>query len=243
VIGLPAGLFYETGIPACILVMNKKGASMRRQIVFINADRDYGEDKAQNFLRAEDISRIVYAYRTLAGGTSNEIPGYARRVPVAEIEAEDFNCNIRRYVDNAPPPEPHDVRAHLHGGVPKSEVDSLDHFWSNYPDLRWRCFRKRKGTTTYLDFTPEVTDRRALASVVNDDASVIAAHVGFVTALDTWWKKLLPEIEALAPANGKKGNVYVLRRNLIASIDKNSRTPRFSPGIRFAELLRAIWTS
>jgi type I restriction enzyme M protein len=139
---------------------------------------------------------------------------------VADIEAEDFNCNIRRYVDNAPPPEPHDVRAHLRGGVPKTEVDSLGHFWSNYPDLRRRCFRDRKGTTTYLDFSPEVTDRRALALIVNNDTSVVTAHAGFVTTLDAWWKKHLPEIEALAPANGKKGNVYVLRRDLIASIDK-----------------------
>jgi type I restriction enzyme M protein len=219
-IGLPAGLFYGTGIPACILVMNKKDASTRGHIVFINADRDYGEDRAQNFLRAEDISRIVHAYRTLAGGKSEEIPGYARRVSVADIEAEDFNCNIRRYVDNAPPPEPHDVRAHLHGGVPKTEVDSLDRFWRNYPDLRRRCFRDRKDTTTYLDFSPEVTDRRALASIVNDDKSVVAAHAGFVTTLDAWWKRHLPEIEALAPAVGKKGNVYALRRDLIASIDK-----------------------
>ncbi len=188
--------------------------------MFINADRDYGEDKAQNFLRAEDISRIVHAYRTLAGGKSDEIPGYARRVPMAEIEAEDFNCNIRRYVDNAPPPEPHDVRAHLHGGVPKSEVDSLGHFWSNYPDLRRRCFHDRKGTTTYLDFSPEVTDRRALALIVNDDTSITAAHARFFTTLDAWWKRHLPEIEALAPMDGKKGNVYALRRDLIASIDK-----------------------
>ena len=118
IIGLPAGLFYGTGIPACVLVMNKQDAQTRKHVVFINADRDYREGKAQNFLRAEDISRIVHAYRTLTSGTQDELPAYARRVPVEEIEAEDFNCNIRRYVDNAPPPEPHDVRAHLHGGVP-----------------------------------------------------------------------------------------------------------------------------
>lgn len=133
--------------------------------MFINADRDYREGKAQNFLRAEDISRIVHAYRTLtedfhndaeeaarAGSLvpvtldrsrSDELPGYARRVPVSEIEAEDFNCNIRRYVDNAPPPEPHDVRAHLHGGVPVSEVDALQHYWTNYPGLRDRCLVAR----------------------------------------------------------------------------------------------------
>ena len=119
IIGLPAGLFYGTGIPACILVMNKAGAAEREHVVFINADRDYREGKAQNFLRPEDISRIVHAYRTLSSGERDEMPAYARRVPVSEIAAEDYNCNIRRYVDNAPPPEPHDVRAHLHGGVPR----------------------------------------------------------------------------------------------------------------------------
>lgn len=220
VIGLPAGLFYGTGIPACVLVMNKKDAQARKHVVFINADRDYREGKAQNFLRPEDISRIVHAYRTLTSGGAETIPGYARRVPVSEIENEDFNCNIRRYVDNAPAPEPHDVRAHLHGGVPKSEVEALQRFWTNYPELRKRCFAPRTGTSEYLDFTPEVTDRRALADIVNGDKSVAAAHEAFLKTLDEWWKKHLPGIEALAPTNGKKGNVYALRRNLLSSIDQ-----------------------
>lgn len=105
VIGLPAGLFYGTGIPACLLVMNKKDARERKHVVFINADRDFREGKAQNLLRPEDISRIVHSYRTLTSGGAEEMPGYARRVPKSEIEPEDWNCNIRRYVDNAPPPE------------------------------------------------------------------------------------------------------------------------------------------
>jgi type I restriction enzyme M protein len=123
VIGLPGNLFYGTGIPACILVLNKAGAQQRDHVLFINADREYREGKAQNHLRAEDIDKIVHAYRA-----GQDVPAYARRVPVAEIRAEDYNCNIRRYVDNAPPPEPHDVRAHLHGGVPVSEIGNLTHF-------------------------------------------------------------------------------------------------------------------
>jgi type I restriction enzyme M protein len=247
VIGLPAGLFYGTGIPACILVMNKSGAEGRRHVVFINADRDYREGKAQNFLRPEDISRIVHAYRTLASAAQDEMPGYARRVPVEEIEAEEFNCNIRRYVDNAPPPEPHDVRAHLHGGVPSSEIDALKHFWTNYPGLRQRCFRDRMEITEesgsrgedlpldraaeprapylsatpnhqYLDFTDEVTDRRALASIVESDPGIAAAHQRFLEELDEWWRERRPEIERLAPINGGGGNVYALRRSLLASI-------------------------
>jgi type I restriction enzyme M protein len=223
IIGLPAGLFYGTGIPACVLVMNKKGAQDRKHVVFINADRDYREGKAQNFLRAEDISRIVHAYRTLTSVAHNEIPAYARRVSVNEIKAEDFNCNIRRYVDNAPPPEPHDVRAHLHGGVPVAEIDALEHFWANYPGLRERCFQARSGTEQYLDFTAEVTDRRALADIVNTDPGIQAAQATFFAALNIWWQTHLPEVEALAPAEcgDQPGNVYALRRSLLASIEQN----------------------
>jgi type I restriction enzyme M protein len=148
-------LFYGTGIPACILVLNKDGAQQRRgaagHVLFINADREYREGKAQNHLRAEDIDKVVHAYRA-----GQDIPAYARRVPVADIAAEDYNCNIRRYVDNAPPPEPHDVRAHLHGGVPLAEVDALQHFWQNYPGLRESCFAPRQGTAIYADFTPDL---------------------------------------------------------------------------------------
>ncbi len=147
VIGLPAGLFYGTGIPACVLVMNKQNAMVegkrRSHVIFINADREYREGKAQNFLRPEDISKIVHVYRSLAQG-GVDVPAYARRVPVEEIAAEDYNCNIRRYVDNAPPPEPHDVRAHLHGGVPVVEIAALSRYWHNYPGLGERCFTPRE---------------------------------------------------------------------------------------------------
>ncbi len=221
VIGLPAGLFYGTGIPACVLVMNKKDAQKRKHVVFINADRDYREGKAQNFLRAEDISRIVHAYRRLSTGKEDEIPAYARRVPISEIEKEKYNCNIRRYVDNAPPPEPHDVKAHLHGGVPKTEIEALDHFWNNYEDLQDQIFVARKGDKAYLDFSEPIADKRALADIVNEDASIQKAHKKFLKKLDNWWKKHLPEIEGLAPKNGGNGNVYELRRTLLSSIEKS----------------------
>ncbi|ABQ28187.1 type I restriction-modification system subunit M [Geotalea uraniireducens] len=217
VIGLPAGLFYGTGIPACVLVMNKKdagsGDNVRDHVFFINADREYREGKAQNFLRPEDISKIVHAYRTMA-----DVPGYARRVPVSEIKVEDYNCNIRRYVDNAPPPEPHDVRAHLHGGVPTVEIEAMARYWTNYPGLRERCFVPRPGDSLYADFTPAVTDRRTLAELVKTDPGVVVAQSRFLQTLETWWVENLPLIEDLAPRNGQKGNVYELRRGLLATI-------------------------
>ncbi|MHB8709909.1 MAG: type I restriction-modification system subunit M, partial [Desulfuromonadales bacterium] len=163
IIGLPAGLFYGTGIPACVLVMNKQDAATRDHVFFINADREYREGKAQNFLRPEDISKIVHAYRE-----RKDVPGYARRVPVSEIAAEDYNCNIRRYVDNAPPPEPHDVRAHLHGGVPVTEIDSLARYWKNYPGLRERVFQPRIHTNAHESDRPvTVHEQVATYSALN----------------------------------------------------------------------------
>jgi type I restriction enzyme M protein len=212
VIGLPAGLFYGTGIPACVLVFDKNGASSRKDVLFINADREYREGKAQNFLRPEDLSKIVHVHRQ-----RQTVSAYARLVPHAEIEAEDWNCNIRRYVDNAPPPEPHDVRAHLHGGVPLREIDALHRFWNNYPGLRETVFTLRDAT--YSDFTPAISTRRDLAALVQADPAIAAAHEEFRKTLATWWEKNLPHVAALAPDGDKKGNVYELRRLLIGSIE------------------------
>lgn len=217
IIGLPSNLFYGTGIPACLLVMNKKGASERQHVLFINADREYREGKAQNHLRPEDIGKIVYAYRS-----GKDIPAYARRVPRTEIADEDYNCNIRRYVDNAPPPEPHDVRAHLHGGVPIVEVDSLAHFWSNYPSLREDCFVERDET--YLDFAPALREKRAISDFINTHRSVTTRQQTFMNQLETWWQANLPTVEALAPdpenQHQYSGNVYIMRSHLLKSISE-----------------------
>ena len=121
VIGLGPNLFYGTGIPAAVLILRAKGSKppeRRGRVLFINADRDYREGRAQNHLRPRDEQKITATYRSFA-----DVDGFARVVTVEELADNDFNCNIRRYADNAPPPEPHDVRAHLHGGVPMVEID------------------------------------------------------------------------------------------------------------------------
>lgn len=93
------GLFYGTGIPACVLVINKNDSAKRKSVLFINADREYKEGKNQNSLRPEDIEKITHVYRNRLS-----VPKYSREVPIAELEKEEFNLNIRRYVDNSPPP-------------------------------------------------------------------------------------------------------------------------------------------
>ncbi|KYG99255.1 class I SAM-dependent DNA methyltransferase [Bradyrhizobium sp. DOA1] len=213
VIGLPPSLFYGTGIPACILVMNKERAETRKDVLFINADREYREGKAQNFLRPEDMAKIVDVYRR-----RRDVPGYARVVPIAEIEAEEFNCNIRRYVDNAPPPEPQDVRAHIHGGVPVAEVDALERFWLDYGGLREACFSLRPDDSGYCDFASTIATRRNIAELVKAHPGVLAAHQDFMNRLAAWWGTVEPMMQMLASGNGQADNVYALRRGLMESI-------------------------
>ena len=226
VIGLPGNLFYGTGIPACILVLNKAHSAGRDAVLFINADREYCEGKAQNHLRPEDIDKIVHAYRA-----GHDIAAYARRVPVSEIKSEDYNCNIRRYVDNAPAPEPHDVRAHLHGGVPVSEVDALGHFWQNYAGLRESCFVSRAAAehgTHYADFALQLPSQRAIADHVNAHPAITGRQDQFMAGLRAWWQQHLPVVLALAPdadnqqeAHQNKGrNVYAVRATLLDSIER-----------------------
>src|SRR5437773_7839701 len=131
IIGLPPNLFYGAGIPACILVMrpnltgqspnSNKAAGRRGQVLFINADAEFHAGRAQNYLRPEHVEKIVSTFDRF-----EDVPGYTRRVSLEEIGnlANDWNLNIRRYVDNSLPPEPHDVRAHLLGGVPVAEVEA-----------------------------------------------------------------------------------------------------------------------
>ena len=119
VISLPPGLFCGTGISACVIVANKdKPDTLKDRVLFINADREYAEGKAQNKLRPEDIEKIDHVFTHKL-----QIPKYSRLVEKIEfVETHDYNLNIRRYVDNPPEPEPEDVQAHLIGGIPDSEI-------------------------------------------------------------------------------------------------------------------------
>jgi type I restriction enzyme M protein len=107
---------------------------------------------------------------------------------------------------------------HIHGGVPTKEIDALEHYWANYVGLREACFAPRAGDAAYCEFTGAITKRRNIANLVRVHAGVIAAHDAFVRRLEAWWHRNLPALVQLAPAQGQAGNVYALRRALVADI-------------------------
>jgi type I restriction enzyme M protein len=209
VVGLPSNLFYGTGIPACVLVINKHGATGRKHVLFINADREYKEGKNQNSLRPEDIEKITQVYRS-----RQEVEKYSRLVPFGELEKEEFNLNIRRYVDNSPPPEPHDVRAHLHGGIPVTEIDMLAGYFANYEGVKDRLFLDRDDH--YSDFVTTITTKDAIKSAIESAPGLQIKHAAFHKAIDGWWKKNVEEIVRLPETK----NVFELRRHCIDSLPK-----------------------
>ncbi|MDP9375458.1 MAG: type I restriction-modification system subunit M, partial [Chloroflexota bacterium] len=160
IIGLPPNLFYGTGIPACILVMRAKGmkpAERRGRVLFINADAEYHAGRAQNYLRPEHVEKIVSTFAAFA-----DVHGYAAVVTADELRANGYNCNIRRYADNAPPPEPQDVRAHLLGGVPRAEIEARRPLFAAHGFDPGAVFVARPADPAYLDFAPGLTERGQL---------------------------------------------------------------------------------
>ena len=201
VIGLPPNLFYGTGIPACILVCRAKGAKPRDRkgkVLFINADAEYYAGRAQNFLRPEHTEKIVSAYRAF-----RDIPGYASVVGLADLEANELNLNIRRYADNAPPPEPHDVRAHLVGGVPKAEVEARSELFDAHGLEPLDVFAERDAD--YYDFRPELTERAGIKPTIESDPGVREREEKLRRSLDRWWKKAAGRIVALPESRDLMG--------------------------------------
>ena len=135
IIGLPANLFFGTGIPACIIVVDKENAQARTGIFMVNASQGFMKDGNKNRLRSQDLHKIVDIFNKQI-----ELPRYSRMVTLSEIEANDFNLNIPRYIDASDDEDLHDLDAHLNGGIPNRDVDALAPYWKVLPGLRATLF-------------------------------------------------------------------------------------------------------
>ncbi|WP_371644361.1 type I restriction-modification system subunit M [Streptomyces sp. NBC_00597] len=189
VIGVGPNVFYGTGIPACILVLrgsNGLPAGKDDGVLFINADREFTAGRAQNLVEPQHDEKVVTAFRE-----REPMEGFARVVSFEELAKNDYNLNIRRYVDNTPPPEPQDVRAHLHGGVPKAEVAAKAKQFAAYGVDVANLFVEQDAD--YYDFPTggcEATAGRITELVSSKERELTDAY-------DTWWVKHVHRIIAL----------------------------------------------
>jgi type I restriction enzyme M protein len=154
IIGLPANLFYGTGIPACIVVLDKENAAARKGVFMIDASKGFIKDGPKNRLREQDIHRIVDTFTRQV-----DVPRYARMVPLAEIAdaKNDYNLNLPRYIDSTEPEDFQDIEGHLRGGIPERDLDALADYWRVLPGVRAALFELLRPGYAYLKLPlPEV---------------------------------------------------------------------------------------
>ena len=233
VIGLGPNLFYGTGIPACILVLRAEGAKpadRRGKVLFINADREYQEGRAQNELLPEHIEKIVSAYNSFV-----HVPHFASVVTHDEVRDNDYSLNIRRYADNAPSAEPQDVHAHLHGDIPAFEVDANQSLFAAHGLDPGRILTD--GDNGYLRFRNDVNSREELSRHLADDHGIVEKEGALQRAIDAWWRGHAEAIAAL----GATRRLMQLRSELLSSFQNAARPVGLLDRFEVAGVIASWW--
>jgi type I restriction enzyme M protein len=179
IVGLPLNLFYGTGIPACIVVLDKQNAPARKGVFMIDASKGFTKDGPKNRLRSQDIHKIVDVFNK-----RTEIDRYSRMVPLAEIasEANDYNLNIPRYIDSSDPEDIQDLHAHLHGGIPDRDIDELGGYWEAFPSLHAILFKPNRPG--YSDLA---IDLSAVQQAVLDSAEFQRFSADIAEQIGEWF--------------------------------------------------------
>jgi type I restriction enzyme M protein len=206
IIGLPANIFYGTGIPACIVVIDKQDAHARKGIFMIDASAGFIKDGPKNRLRAQDIHRIVDVFNRLL-----EVPKYSRMVPVAEIEKNDFNLNLPRYIDSQEAEDLQDIEAHLRGGIPARDVDDLCRYWKVCPNLCQVLFKENRPG--YLDLAVE---KAAIKTTIYGHPEFAAFITGMNVHFAAWRKKSATTLLQLKASIHPKEVITSLSEDLLA---------------------------
>lgn len=211
IIGLPPNLFYGTGIPACIVVLDKENAAGRKGVFMIDASRGFQKDGPKNRLRDQDIHKIVDTFSQLV-----DVPRYARMVSFDEIGSErnDFNLNLPRYVDVSDDEDLHDLEGHLRGGIPQRDVDSLQRYWKAFPSLRISLFDSA-GRPDYLQLRIDLGEIRTSILEHEDFATFQRA---IADLFSVWTEAALPRLQNFGSEENPKKLIEVLSERLLETM-------------------------
>jgi type I restriction enzyme M protein len=212
IIGLPANLFYGTGIPACIIVIDKEHAQARKGIFMIDASKGFTKDGPKNRLREQDIHRIVDTFTRQV-----EIPGYARLVPVAEISdaKNDYNLNLPRYIDTTEAEDVQDINAHLRGGIPDRDLDGLARYWQVIPGVRAALFKPARAGYSQLRI-PAAEIKPAIFG----HAEFTAFNATATQLFAKWKKGNVPHLRGFAKDGHPKALIETIAESLLATFEK-----------------------
>jgi type I restriction enzyme M protein len=213
IIGLPPNLFYGTGIPACILVLDKENAHTRKGIFMIDASKGFVKDGNKNRLRAQDIHRIVDTFTRQL-----ELPRYSRMVPFSEISdpKNDFNLNLPRYIDNTEPEDLQDIDGHLRGGIPNRDIDALERYWQVLPAVRSVLFESG-GREGYSRLKLPAGEIKA---AILRHAEFAAFNTSVITLLAHWKKANAPRLLAIKLGDHPKALIETLSEDLLGTFTK-----------------------
>jgi type I restriction enzyme M protein len=206
IIGLPANLFYGTGIPACIIVVDKQDAHTRKGIFMIDASGGFMKDGPKNRLRAQDIHKIVDVFTRRI-----DMPRFSRMVSVEEIEKNDFNLNLPRYIDSQTPEDAQDIAGHLQGGIPSTDIDALQRYWEVCPKLRRTLFKTNRPG--YLNLA---VDKAAIKPTIYEHPEFTDFIAGMNGHFATWRKKSADTLKALKAGCHPKEVITELAESLLA---------------------------
>ena len=205
IIGLPANLFYGTGIPACIVVLEKQNAQARKGIFMIDASKGFIKDGPKNRLRARDIHKIVDAFKN-----QTEIEKYSRMVSFEEIEGHEYNLNLPRYIDTQEPEDLQDIEGHLKGGIPARDIDALQRYWQAFPGLKETLFKENRPG--YYDLAVEES---AIRSTIEEHPEFVTFTREMADHFTTWQEKWVPKLKALEPGFKPKELIKALSNDLL----------------------------
>ena len=206
IIGLPTNLFYGTGIPACIIVVDKQDAHARKGIFMIDASAGFMKDGPKNRLRAQDIHKIVDVFNRRL-----EVAKYSRMVPVEEIERNEFNLNLPRYIDSQQAEDLQDIEGHLRGGIPERDVDALCRYWKVCPNLRQVLFKPNRPG--YVDLAVE---KAAIKSTIYGHPEFAAFITRMNAHFTAWREKTEKTLRQLKAGCHPKQVIVALSEDLLA---------------------------
>jgi len=206
IIGLPANLFYGTGIPACIVMIDKEGAQSRKGIFMIDASNGFMKDGPKNRLRAQDIHKIVDVF-----GKHLDVTKYARMVPTEEIERNEFNLNLPRYIDSQVPEDLQDIAGHLQGGIPNRDIDALEPYWAVFPSLKSALFSPCRAGYSQLS-----TLHSPLKESIYEHPEFASFIGGMNEHFAAWRRKMAGELKNLQPGFQPKALIKTLAEGLLA---------------------------
>ncbi len=212
IIGLPPNLFYGTGIPACILVLDKENAANRTGIFMIDASKGFVKDGNKNRLRHQDIHRIVDVFNRQI-----ELPKYSRMVSVAEIAANDYNLNIPRYIDSAESEDVQDIAAHLLGGIPNRDIDALDSYWQVFPTLKQHLFREGPRTG-YSSLAVEIAQ---IKPTIFAHPEFVAYNKAVTTLFEQWRSRNRESLKSLGVGSQPKQLIEDLSEDVLRVFAKD----------------------